>query len=135
MSVIMYMEWLQTAQLKRGGAKTAVCQSTVQIVLTHRPQQRGHDLPFFCASRPCRPVVDVETNPGPTTTHKQVWVCRLNMRRYPPSTIYRYLDLTSTQIIQNHNTHTQTHNTTVPNPAPPDTTHTTTTQTHVPQDW
>ena len=34
------------------------------------------------------------------------------MRGYPPSTIYRYLDLPSTQIIQTHNTHR--HNSTQP---------------------
>ena len=27
------------------------------------------------------------------------------MRRYPPNTIYRYLDLSPTQIIQTHNSH------------------------------
>ena len=58
------------------------------------------------------------------------------MCRYPPSTIHRYLDLPSTQIIQ---THTCRHNTTpplpvqAPNPLPTYTTHTTATktQTHV----
>ena len=40
---------------------------------------------LFLASRPCEPAGwvalllikagDVETNPGPTTTHKQVWIC------------------------------------------------------------
>ena len=60
------------------------------------------------------------------------------MRRYPPSTIYRYLDLPYTQIIRTHNTHR--HNTTPPlqtlvqatYPLPSYITHTTTiqTQTH-----
>ena len=36
------------------------------------------------------------------------------MRRYPPSTIHRYLDLPSTQIIQTHISHR--HNTTPPDP-------------------
>ena len=57
------------------------------------------------------------------------------MRRYPPSTMYRYLDLPYTQIIQTH--HSQRHNTTphlqtliqAPYPLPTYTTHTTTTNT------
>ena len=50
-------------------------------------QQWGSDLPFLGESRLCRPagwlavlfitMVHVETNPGPTTTHKQVWVCNI----------------------------------------------------------
>ena len=62
------------------------------------------------------------------------------MRRNPPSTICRYLDLPSTQIIQTHNTHI--HNNTPPSqtlvqaahPLSPNTTHTTATktQTHIP---
>ena len=74
---------------------------------------------------------DVETTLGPRTTRKQVWICdichiqiydrkqisircnrieqwvhlRLAMHMYPPGTIYRYLDLPSTQTIQTHNTH------------------------------
>ena len=61
------------------------------------------------------------------------------MRRYPPSTIHRYLDLPPTQRIQTHNSHR--HNTTpplqtlvqAPYPFPTYTTHTiaTKTQTHV----
>ena len=45
----------------------------------------------FLASCPCRPVVcltlilikagDVETNTGPTTTHKQVWICNICHRQ------------------------------------------------------
>ena len=60
------------------------------------------------------------------------------MRRNPPSTLYRYLDLPSTQIIQTHNRH----NTTTPSlnlvqvfhPLAPNATHTTATktQTHIP---
>ena len=62
------------------------------------------------------------------------------MRRNPPSTIYRYLDLSSTKRIQTHNTHR--HYTTPPSqtlaqtahPLSPNTTHTTATrtQTHIP---
>ena len=61
------------------------------------------------------------------------------IRRYPPSTIHRYLDLLSTQRIQTHNSHM--HNTTrplqtlvqAPYPLPTYATHTTATetQTHV----
>ena len=57
------------------------------------------------------------------------------MRRHPPSTIYRYLELPSTQKIQTHNTHR--HNITSPSktlaqaahPLSPNTTHTTETKT------
>ena len=38
------------------------------------------------------------------------------MRRYPPITIYKYLELPSTQRIQTHNTHK--HNTTLQDPGP-----------------
>ena len=48
------------------------------------PPAMGVRLPFL-ASRPCGPAGclamllikadDVETNPGPTTTYKQVWIC------------------------------------------------------------
>ena len=103
------------------------------------------NLPFF-GRLPCGPAGwlalllikadDVETNPGPTATHKQVWICdichqqihgrkqisimcnriehwvHLRSRRYPPITIYRYLDLPYTEIIQTHNSHR--HNTTPP---------------------
>ena len=59
------------------------------------------------------------------------------MRRYPPSTIYRYLDLPSTQIIQTHKSHR--HKTTplfqtlvqAPYPLPTNTTHTSATQTQI----
>ena len=103
---------------------------------------------------------DVETTPGPTTLNKKVWICdichkqihvrkqisiwcnmiehwvHLRLCRYPPSTIHRYLDLPSTQIIQTHTSHR--HNTTPPLPthvqAPyplPTYTTATKTQTHV----
>ena len=98
------------------------------------PQQWRPDL-HFGASRPCGPAGclalllikagDVQTNPGPITTRKQVWTCdichrqihgttqisiKCNTIEYWASTLYRYLDLPSTQIIQTHNTHR--HNTT-----------------------
>ena len=63
----------------------------VQIVSTPpAPQQWGTDYRFW-ASRPCGlagwlamlliEVVDVETNPGPTTTRKQVWICDICHRQ------------------------------------------------------
>ena len=61
---------------------TNCCANCVE---TSRPQQWVADLPFLCARRPCEPagwlalllikLGDVETNQGPTTTHKQVWTC------------------------------------------------------------
>ena len=48
-------------------------------------------LPFFGASRPCGPAGwlamllvkagDVETNPAPTATYKQVWICDICHRQ------------------------------------------------------
>ena len=49
-------------------------------------QQCGPDLPLFWACRPCgtrwmtgaaahKSGCDVETNPGPTTLNKKVWIC------------------------------------------------------------
>ena len=61
------------------GSGTLLC----KLFRNRRPQQWRHGLPFL-ASRPCRhagylallliTAGDVETNPGPTTTHKQVWI-------------------------------------------------------------
>ena len=113
---------------------------------------------FFLESRTCGPAGwlamllikagDVETNPGPTTTRKQVWfsnIChrQIQVRKqisircnriehwvHLRCTLYRYLNLPSTQIIQTHNTHR--HNTTphsptlsqAAHPFSPNTTHT-----------
>ena len=70
----------QTAQPTSGGAVTADTNGCANCVVASRPQQWGHVLPIFLASRPCGPAGwlalllikdgDVETNPGPTTTHK-----------------------------------------------------------------
>ena len=129
----------------------------------------GARFTVFWACRPCGPAGwlallltkagDVETNPGPTTLNKKVWICDIchktntcqkadihkvqqdwtlgapQMCRYPPSTIHRYLDLPSTQRIQTHTSHR--HNTTPPLPTPVQapyplstyTTHTTATKT------
>ena len=123
---------LQTTQPTRGGAVIAVWQALYKLFIPSRPQQWGPDYRFW-ASRPYGPAGwlamlpikagDVETNPGPTTTHKQVWICDICHRQiqvrkqisircnriehwvHLRSTIYRYLDLPSTEIIQTHNTH------------------------------
>ena len=83
---------------------------------------------------------DVETNPGPTTLNKKVWICdichkQIHVRKQisircnriehwvhlrcaciSPSTIHRYLDLPSTQRIQTYTSHR--HNTSPPLPTP-----------------
>ena len=75
---------LQTTQPTSGGAVTADTHCCANCVKTSRPPQWGPDLPFFVASRPFGPAGcfvlllikagDVETNPGPTTSHKLVWI-------------------------------------------------------------
>ena len=62
-------------------------QTVVQIV--SKPPDPSHVAPIygFWASRPCGPAGwlalllikqgDVETNPGPTTSHKRVWICHI----------------------------------------------------------
>ena len=61
-------------------------QAAVQIVSNlPAPTNGGPDLPFFGACRTCGPagwlalrltkVGAVETNPGPTTLNKKVWIC------------------------------------------------------------
>ena len=57
----------------------------VQIVLPLPPPAMGARLPFFWESQSCGPAGllvpllikagDVHTNPGPTNTCKQVWIC------------------------------------------------------------
>ena len=71
---------LQTTQHTSDGAVTA----DTNCVETSRPQQWGR-FTVLWASRPCEPVGwltllliksgDVETNPGPTTSHKRIWIC------------------------------------------------------------
>ena len=123
----------------------------------------GARLPFFWASWQCGPAGwlakllikagDVETNPGPTTSRKQVWICDICHRqiqvRKPISircnSIEHWVNLrctgirlaqytdTSTRRIQTHNKHrlNMAH---AAHSLPPNTTHTTTTktQTHIP---
>ena len=76
---------LQTTQPTSGGTVKADTNCCKNCVETSRPQQWRSDLPFFRASRLCRlsgwlallfkKAGDVKTNPGPTNTHKQVWIC------------------------------------------------------------
>ena len=80
-----HMEQFQTTQPTSGGAVTTVTNCCANCVEPPRPQQWGPDLPFFWACRPCGPAGwlallltkagDVETNPGPTTLNKKVWIC------------------------------------------------------------
>ena len=129
-------------------SNTIFNQAAVQIVSKPpRPQQWG-PIYLFCACRPCGPagwlallltkVGDVETNPGPTTLNKKVWISdichkQIHVRKQLSirgntiehwvhircagiqyNTIHRYLDLPSTQRIQTHTSHR--HNTTPPLP-------------------
>ena len=123
---------LQTTQSTSFGTVTLVTNCCVNCVETSRCQQWGPDLSFFFASWPCGPAGwlalllikadDVETNPEPTTTHKQFWICDIYHKQIhcrkkisircnwiehwvPPSTMYRYMDLSSTQIILTQNSH------------------------------
>ena len=60
-------------------------QTVVQIVSKPPVPSNGGTIYRFWASRPCGPAgwmtlfliksSDVKTNPGTTTTHKQVWIC------------------------------------------------------------
>ena len=60
-------------------------QNAVQIVSNFPVPSNGGPIDRFCTSRPCGPAEwlallltkegDVETNPGPTTLNKQVWIC------------------------------------------------------------
>ena len=71
-------------QSQRSGKPYANC------VDPSRPQKWGTDYRVW-ASRPCGPAGwlamllikagDVETNPGPTTTRKQVWICDICHRQ------------------------------------------------------
>ena len=144
------VSWLQTTQPTSGGAVTVVSSCCANCVEPPRPQQWGPDLPFFWACRPCGPAGwlallltkagDVETNPGPTTLNKKVWICdichkQIHVRKQisircnriehwvhlrcaciRQAQIHRYLDLPSTQRIQTHTSHR--HNTTPPLPTP-----------------
>ena len=96
--------WIHTTQPTSGGAVIAVSNRCVNCVETSRPSNGGPIYRFFFgqagrASRPCGSAgwlalllikaSDVETNPGPTTTDKQVWICDIchkqihGKNRYP----------------------------------------------------
>ena len=118
-----------------------------KLCRTSPPPTMGARFTVFWACRPCGPAGclavlltkagDVETNPGPTTLNKKVWICdichkQIHVRKqisircnrieywvHPRcagirQAQYRYLDLPSTQIIQTHTSHR--HNTTPPLP-------------------
>ena len=77
--------WLQTTQPTNGGAVTVDSSYCANCVEPPRPQQWGSDLPFFGHAGHADPLDgwrllltkagDVETNPGPTTLNKKVWIC------------------------------------------------------------
>ena len=72
----------------RGGSVIAVWQTLFKLYRPLTPQAMGARLPFC---RPCGPAGllamllikagDVETNPGPTTTRKQIWICDICHRK------------------------------------------------------
>ena len=72
-------------------AYTAGWQTLCKLCQPLPPQKWGLDYRFLGASQPCGPtgwleillikVVDVETNPGQTTTRKQVWICDICHRQ------------------------------------------------------
>ena len=77
---------LQTTHPTSGGAVTSLINCCANCAKPSRPQQWGPDLMwFFFASRSCIPAGwlallltntgDDETNPGPTTLNKLVWIC------------------------------------------------------------
>ena len=83
--------WLQTTQHTRGGSVIAVWKTMCKLCRPFPHTAMGARLPFFGASPPCGPAGwlamllikagDVETNPGPTTTHKQVGICNICHRQ------------------------------------------------------
>ena len=64
-----------------GGAVTADSSCCANCVKPHRLQQWGPDLPFFGHAEWLAMLLtnagDVETNPGPTTQNKKVWICAI----------------------------------------------------------
>ena len=76
--------WLQKTQPTSGGAVTADLSCCANCVEPPRPQQWGPGLPFWgmpamrtrwMAGAAAHKAGDVETNPGPTTLNKKVWIC------------------------------------------------------------
>ena len=80
MLVMTMVERLQTTPPTSGGAVTVGSSCCANCVEPPRPQ-----FTVFWACRPCGPAGwlallltkagDVETNPGPTTLNKKVWIC------------------------------------------------------------
>ena len=82
---------LQTTQPTSGGAVTVDTNFGANCVETSAPNNGG---PIYCfwATRPCEPngwlalllikAGDVETNPGPTRSHKRVWICDICYTQY-----------------------------------------------------
>ena len=73
------INWLQTTQPTSGVAVTVVSSCCANCVEPPRPR-----FTVFWACRPCGPAGclalltkagDFETNPGPTTLNKKVWIC------------------------------------------------------------
>ena len=73
-------------------------QTAVQIVSKSLAPSNGHPIYRFWAGWPCRPAGwlallikagDAETNPGPTTTHKQVWFATPAINKYKVGSRYR----------------------------------------------
>ena len=74
--------WLQTTQPTSGGAGL---KQLCKLCRTSPPPAMGARFTVFWACRPCGPAGwlallltkagDVETNPGPTTLNKKVWIC------------------------------------------------------------
>ena len=70
---------IQMTQPTSGGAITALTNCCAKCDETSRPQQWSPDLPAGWASAVLIKAGDVETNLGPTTTHKhkRVWICNI----------------------------------------------------------
>ena len=81
----------QTTQTTRGGAFTAVWQTLCKLCRPIPPQAMGGPITVFGQAEKCGPAgwltmllikaSDVETNQGPTTTRKQVWICDICLRQ------------------------------------------------------
>ena len=62
---------LKTTHPTSGVALTVVANCRANCVETSRPHALGPDLRFFAKQA----MLDIERNPGPTTTHKENWIC------------------------------------------------------------
>ena len=78
-----YASRLQTTQPTSGGSVTAVTNSCANCIEPSLPQKWGPNLPFWGQAGHADLLYgwrltkadDVETNPGPTTSNKRVWIC------------------------------------------------------------